>query len=134
MNSWVQRTAWPQQLPEGVLIPLWDDATEMEPSPPLPSLVLPMELDPPTPQQFPPSTSCSWQQEVDVYPSGHFLGDVSTRAQVRWWSTARSLRSPAATASGPAKRPHSCLPSRLHSLHDNGPPLSGGGMFWCNHK
>ncbi|XP_049781297.1 uncharacterized protein LOC126183395 isoform X2 [Schistocerca cancellata] len=48
--SQIPRTVWPQQLPEGVITTPQDNPIQMEPLPPLPDLVLPMELDPQMPQ------------------------------------------------------------------------------------
>ncbi|XP_049863170.1 uncharacterized protein K02A2.6-like isoform X1 [Schistocerca gregaria] len=45
-DSRILRTAQPQQPPEGVIITQHDDPMEVEPSPPLPPLILAMELDP----------------------------------------------------------------------------------------
>ncbi|XP_046990015.1 ankyrin repeat and SOCS box protein 3-like isoform X2 [Schistocerca americana] len=90
-DSQILRTAQPQQLPEGVITALWDDPMEVEPSPPPPPLVLSVELDLPVLRQLTPATSCYGPQELDAYPSGHFPGDVSTKAKAGWWGTARSL-------------------------------------------
>ncbi|XP_049781294.1 uncharacterized protein LOC126183394 isoform X1 [Schistocerca cancellata] len=49
-DSQIPRTVWPQQLPEGVITTPQDNPIQMEPLPPLPDLVLPMELDPQMPQ------------------------------------------------------------------------------------
>ncbi|XP_049863180.1 uncharacterized protein LOC126356297 isoform X2 [Schistocerca gregaria] len=46
LYSRILRTAQPQQPPEGVIITQHDDPMEVEPSPPLPPLILAMELDP----------------------------------------------------------------------------------------
>ncbi|XP_049806190.1 uncharacterized protein LOC126248820 [Schistocerca nitens] len=87
-DSRVQQTARSQQPPEVVSMTQQDDPMETEPSPPL---VLPMELEPPTQQQSPPSVPGSWQQEVDAYPSGRLPGDVFARAQAGWRGTTGSL-------------------------------------------
>ncbi|XP_046983102.1 proline-rich protein 36-like [Schistocerca americana] len=71
----IQRAVWPQHLSKGVITTPQDDPVQTEASPP--PLVLPKELDPPTPQQLAASPPGYGSQELDACPSVRSPGDLN---------------------------------------------------------